>query len=321
MINIQLKAKDNRTRKRRVTIEDLECTCEHKIKDLGHYGVYFKPHKNINLGTQIYRYMKIDDLIRSIRDEKLHFSNIQSFEDSRETNRLDYTRENNPPLKPILNYYQRNNVKRIERSLNLCASCWTFDIRVNNQPDESYLMWKAHSGDSGISCRVETTIGNLINCIESERYDLVVSDVIYGDTRELNEYEYTLFHKSIYYDQEQEVRMVILATRSYNSNDKDEKKCEIIEKYDTETKGIDIKIDVAKLFAHPNPEKIFRIIVSPFAKKEDNDNITELMQLCDEKCGINVTLSNVLINKRENEERLPSFEPNCFKSYSSLSFT
>lgn len=321
MINIQLKAKENRTRKKRVTIEDLECTCEHQIKDLGHYGVYFKPHKNINLNTQIYRYMKMEDLIKSIRNEKLHFSNIQSFEDSRETNRLDYTRENNPPLKPILNYHQRNSVKRIERSLNLCVSCWSLDIRVNNQPDESYLMWKAYSKEPDTLCRVETTIRNLINCIESKRYDFVVSDVIYGDTCELNEYEHALFHKSIYYDQEQEVRMAILASRSYNSNKKDEKESKKTEKDNTATKEINIKIDVAKLFAPPNPEKKFRIIVSPFAKKEDNDNITELMQLCNEKCNVNVTLSNVLINKKENEEILSNFEPICFKSYSSSSFT
>ena len=115
--------------------------------------------------------------------------------------------------------------------------------------------------------------------------------------------------------------MAILASRSYNSNKKDEKESKKTEKDNTATKEINIKIDVAKLFAPPNPEKKFRIIVSPFAKKEDNDNITELMQLCNEKCNVNVTLSNVLINKKENEEILSNFEPICFKSYSSSSFT
>ena len=267
---------------RRVTIADLDVKSEHMVKNMGKYGVYLKLHnKDIDKGTIIYRYIKVEYLNKTIREGKLFVPNIQKFEDVRETKGLREAIKDIPELRPIPNHWMRQYKNRIMRTLNLCALCWTTDNRLNGLPDESFLMWKFYSlQKSNISegekalyriepyCRIETTIGKLIESLVAKTHDIVISDVIYGETHELNDYEYLLFRKSIYFEQEQEIRMAVLSKNP---------------------KGTLLKVNVEKLLEDAD------IIVSPFALKDDK-NIEELRKLCETIKGVKVIPSNILLN-------------------------
>ena len=266
----------------RVKIDDLGVTNEHRVKIMGKYGVYLKLHdKTKTRDTAIYRYIKAEYLSKTIREGKLFVPNIQKFEDLRETKGLQEKIQNIPKLRPIPDFGTRQYTNRIMRTLGLCALCWTTDNRLNAQSDESFLMWKSYSlQKSNISegnnalyriesyCRIETTIGKLIESIDAKTHDIVISDVIYGQTHELNDYEYLLFRKSVYFDQEQEIRMAVLSKNP---------------------KGTFLKVNVEKLLEDT------KIIVSPFALKDDR-NIEELRKLCETIKGVKVVPSNILLN-------------------------
>ena len=272
----------DKQRMRRVTIADLDIKSEHKVKTLGKYGVYLKLHnKSINRDTIIYRYIKAEYLNKTIREGKLFVPNIQKFEDLRETKGLQEKIQTIPKLRPIPDFGTRQYTKRIMRTLGLCSLCWTTDNRLNGQSDESFLMWKSYSlQKSNISegnnalyriepyCRIETTIGKLIESIEAKTHDIVISDVIYGQTYELNDYEYLLFRKSIYFDQEQEIRMAVLSNNP---------------------KGTFLKVNVEKLLEDT------KLIVSPFALKNDK-YIAELRLLCESLGKVEVAPSNIFLN-------------------------
>ena len=265
----------------RVIIEELDVTTKHRVKNLGEYGVYLKlQNKKINRDTTIYRYIKAEYLNKTIREGRLFVPNIQKFEDVREMKGLQEEIQNIPKLRPILDYGTRQYTKRIMSTLGLCALCWTTDNRLNGQSDESFLKWKSYSlqksniteGNNALYrvepyCRIETTIGKLIDSLESTTHDLVISDVFYGDTHELNDYEYLLFRKSIYFDQEQEIRMAVLSNNP---------------------KGTFLKVNVGKLLDGTE------IIVSPFALKDDN-NILILRKLCQTLEKVIVSPSNIVL--------------------------
>lgn len=281
MVNFVLGSTKKRNGER-VKIDDLGVTNEHRVKIMGKYGVYLKLHdKTKTRDTAIYRYIKAEYLNKTIREGRIFVPNIQKFEDVREMKGLQEAIQDIPELRVIPDYGTRQYTKRIMRSLSLCALCWTTDNRQNGQTDESFLMWKSYSlQKSNISegnntlyriepyCRIETTIGKLIDSLEAKTHDIVVSDVIYGDTHELNDYEYLLFRKSIYFDQEQELRMAVLSRNP---------------------KGAFLKVNVEKLF------KDTEIIVSPFVLKDDR-NIAELRKLCETLKDVKVVPSNILIN-------------------------
>ena len=272
----------DKQRMHRVTIADLDVTSEHMVKNLGKYGVYLKLHnKTIDRDTIIYRYIKVEYLNNILREGRIFVPNIQMFEDEREMKGLHESIKNIPNLRIIPDYKMRQYKKRIMRTLNLCVLSWTMDNRLNGKQDESYLMWKSCSlqksniteGGNALYkiepyCRIETTIGNLIDSIEVNTHDIVISDVIYGDTYELNDYEYLLFRKSIYFDQEQEVRVAALSKNP---------------------KGTFIKINVEKMLEDTE------IIVSPFTLKDDR-YIAELKILCESMKTVNVVPSNIILN-------------------------
>lgn len=289
-----------KSKKHRVTVDDLAVTSKHLEKQLGqHHGVYLKLHNNqINKNTLIYRYIEIDRLIEMISQNKLYAQNIQRFEDAREINGINDSSEHLSAqmLWPIPDYESLNRIKRKRRTLHLCASCWTFDLRSNGAPSQSFLMWKANSisynsikkiYEPSIRCRIETSIGNLIDSIESKRHDIVISDVVYGE-RTLNDYEQLLFHKSIYYDQEQEIRLAVLTNKT------------MVDPTDEQPIGMNIKINVKKLLT-PHAQEPNKIIVSPFAKKND-ERITVLERLCKSFNNVEVIPSSVFLNNRYYSE-------------------
>lgn len=198
-----------------VTIKELELSEIQLARKVNRHSIYLRGYNHKLLQeTKVYRYIRLSTLLDMFFFDKMHISNMQDFTDLREKKGLKKI------VKELSSIYsfsavpnnrdRRREEKFKNRTLSVCVSCWTFDRRNNGKTDESFLMWKAYSqGD--IICRIGTTIGQLIDSIKETPSNIVISDVDYKGKIELNEYENLIFRKSIYYEDEQEVRMVVLS--------------------------------------------------------------------------------------------------------------
>lgn len=222
-----------------VSLKELGLSDAKLMKEIGGYRIIMKGHNyELQPETKIYRYMRLSALLDMLFYGVMHIPNRNDFTDLREKKGLNKLIENLTSISAVPSYRDKQLMKRLEkdkqRALSVCASCWTLDRRNDNSTDESFLMWKAYSKDD-IICRIGTTIGQLIECIKKISSDIIISDVDYKGEIEMNEYEDLIFRKSIYYMDEQEVKMAVL------SNKKD---------------GIDINVD--------NKIMLNEIKISPF---------------------------------------------------------
>lgn len=202
-------------RKDVVKIEELDLSEEQKVRDVNGHYIYLKGYNyDLRSDTKLYRYIKLSSLLDMLFYDKMHVSNRQDFSDLREKDGLNKIAETIPSIysfSAIPSYHERiRSGKQKRKTLSVCVSCWTFDNRNNGKTDESFLMWKAYSNNE-ITCRIETTIGRLINSITDTPSDIVISDVDYQSQKEMNEYEDLIFRKSLFYEDEQEVRMAVLS--------------------------------------------------------------------------------------------------------------
>ncbi len=203
-------------KKKCVTLEELGLSDENPIRVFNGHRIFVRGYnRDIQPETKIYRYMKLSALLDILFYGKMHISNRESFTDLREKNGLNTIVEKISSFQSVPSYFEKLRMRRMEkdkqRALSVCVSCWTFDRRDNGNIDESFLMWKAYSGDDVI-CRIGTTIGQLIKSIKKTSSDIIISDVDYDGKMKMNEYEDLVFRKSIYYEDEQEVRMVVLSS-------------------------------------------------------------------------------------------------------------
>lgn len=201
-----------------VTIQDLGLSDILPQRKVGRHSIYLRHYnQDLTLDTAIYRYIKLSTLLDMLFYGLLHVSNRQDFTDLVEKKGLDTKVKellSLSSLSVVPNYRDRRRILKLHnRTLPLCVSCWTLDRRNNGEKDESFLMWKAYSRSDDIICRIGTTIGRLIKSIQKTPSDIVLSDVDYKGEITMNEYENLLFRKSIYYEDEQEVRMVVLSNK------------------------------------------------------------------------------------------------------------
>ena len=199
-----------------VSLKELGLSDIKPMKEIDGFRVILKGHNyELQPQTKIYRYMRLSTLLDMLFDGTMHISNRNDFTDLREKNGLISIVENLSSFSAVPNYHDRLLMKRLEkdkqRALSVCVSCWTLDRRNENSTDESFLMWKAYSKDD-ITCRIGTTIGELMESIKKTSSDIVISDVDYKGEIEMTEYEDLIFRKSIYYTDEQEVRMAVLSS-------------------------------------------------------------------------------------------------------------
>ena len=183
----------------------------------GNHFIYFKPIcQNVNMDTPIYRYTKLRYLISMLDNNQLFIPNRNSFTDLRDKQGID---KYLPPkgvkfshFTPVPSYndkLRKNKIDQLKKKLHVvCVSCWTFDSKNQTETDESFLMWKCYGGIDSV--RISTTIGKLINSIKELPYDMLISDVIY-DLNKWHPFNNFLFKKSIYYEDEHELRMVFLS--------------------------------------------------------------------------------------------------------------
>lgn len=197
-----------------ITAEELGFKQGHIVRSIGEHNVYLKKHIiPLNNELKLFRYISLSTLINMLYNGTLYVSNMQSFSDIREKKGMKKDVETLQSINPIPAYHDRVRIKHEEkdkqRALSICVSCWTMDNRSNGENDESFLMWKAYTGNE-MTCRIATNLEYLIKSLKNSIGDIVISDVVYNDNIKMTEYENLLFRKSIHYEQEQEVRLAVL---------------------------------------------------------------------------------------------------------------
>ena len=219
---------------------------------------YFKTPKKCK---KIWRYMPIDKFMAMLSEESLYFPNIYLFNDRyegilsrktlREVYKTDLLNTENTPVKQDEEFIREKNViikafeeihieDEMKEILNLQHSFQTLLKDFSNylmfcsswflKENESHSMW-AEYGDkrSPTSVAIQTTVGDLINSIESPDYQIHIGKVKYKDYDEehiegyedfllrdltnpdnvLELFYAPILHKRDIYEDENEVRAII----------------------------------------------------------------------------------------------------------------
>ena len=160
----------------------------------------------------IYRYVRLSYLIDAINNRRLFVPSIKQFSDLIEKNGCRKY-DDLQLIRPVPAYKDKLRNKKIDKEmdgvLSMCAKCWTLDKRSDGTIGESMLMWRTYASNE-IVCRIGTTIKDVVDSIINIESDIIFADVNYGRSNNLNIFESVLFNKSIYYDHEQEIRMLYL---------------------------------------------------------------------------------------------------------------
>lgn len=240
-------------------------------------GVYVHPSCSQMLNRPVFRYMQFEHLISMIKNQKLYVPNRLSFNDRTEQG----SKENPKNMFGFVAVCRNKKQQKIQNEMytairkaiySVCVSCWTYDTNLAdekraNDVEENYLMWKSY-GDSGISCRIETTIRDLINSIPNDiDIEILMSNVEY----QRNERVYNgvaqqcIFEKPVYYRYENELRVCVLRNDSH----------------------VLIPIDPSKM--------IKRITLSPFIGSNSCDFFINQYQLAFPKLNIPIEKSHILV--------------------------
>ncbi len=180
-------------------------------------------HTNIeDLDRPIFRYIQVGHLLSMLNQKTLYVPNRKYLLDASERGikenvknsfLVNIVSRNKKDNKARLDYMQRKR----DAAYNVCVSCWTYDSLDSNSKDdvdENYLMWKSYGGNY-VSCRIQTTIKELIHTIEAiEDVDILISNVEYCRERGANgTSQQYIFEKPIYYRDEKEVRLCVLTNK------------------------------------------------------------------------------------------------------------
>ena len=197
-----------------------------KDLDISNYleinGVYV--HNNIidsSFNLPIFRYIAYEHLLSLINQGKLYVSNRSNFTDLSERSQMINMKYELPLIVHSRSKKKNEeNVKLAEAkrkaAYNVCASCWTKDCHTYG--DESFLMWKCYGG-SKVFCRIETTIGKLINSLSiADSYNVILTEMNYVDYKQkkyMGNINHYLFDKPIAYTGEQEIRLYVLTRKTH----------------------------------------------------------------------------------------------------------
>lgn len=201
------------TKNKAIKIEELCINNLSTIRKIDGYTVYIKKYKtSLPPNLKIYRYVRLSYLIDFIINYRLFVPSIKQFADLIEVNGCKKY-DDLLSFHPVPSHKdKRINAKRdkdMDQILSLCAKSWTMDVRNDGSVGENMLMWRTYAANE-IVCRIGTTVGDVVENITQLNGDVVFADINYGRHDHLNTYEQVLFNKSIYYDQEQEIRMLYL---------------------------------------------------------------------------------------------------------------
>lgn len=176
---------------------------------------------DITLNTKIYRYIDFTYLLDMLKNKKLYVANRASFSDRRDSkgekasleeigNELDVVSKQTKKSRREQDIKQKDIRKQ-------CISCWTLNTNEEGKFKENYLLWKSHDNKK-LVCRISTTIGKMIDSLESISSDVIISKVSYHDPLHLHihhiYYDYEVFGKTSFYSEEREVRFLFITNNN-----------------------------------------------------------------------------------------------------------
>lgn len=179
-----------------------------------------------NREQKIYHYLQVNYLYDLLESNTLYVNNRALFSDVREQGMLENLKYRFGIFLPCA--YNKQDEKRNDEMCqyllglrkfahNSCISCWT---KGNNSGDcdEDILEWD-HYGTGkaqyGETCRIETTVEDLVNSIKSNKDAMWLSEVLYDEEKMRSNPEQWIFWKHYAYRQEHEVRLCIDTTKDH----------------------------------------------------------------------------------------------------------
>lgn len=176
-------------------------------------------HKDISLDMPIFRYVHTEYLIDLLSSDKLYISNRTAFQDKREQGQKE-----NPQCEGPLSFVYHRKKKTEEefqkrlamhnQAYSTCISCWT------KRSDENVMFWNCYGNDT---CRIETTIKDLIFSLPPTDYEIVVAPVKYTENEWTELIQEKIFNKHMAYKDEQEIRLCVLTDMHHVMLDVDTK--------------------------------------------------------------------------------------------------
>ena len=210
-------------------------------EDVSGHGIYVEKSliEDGNTDKPMFRYMKLSYLLSMLEPPHMFYvANRRSFSDLRD--QMGIVKR----LEEIKNIYSEaeswKNRKRLrerrakqEIAWQQCISCWCLDVRKTGNIDENFLMWKAYSSNE-ITVRIGSSIRHFIDSVLEIEHDILIAKVEYKNKYTSDIFD-IIFRKYSYYEDEQELRMLVLSDSQ---------------------KGLNIPVDLDKL--------IDEVKVSPF---------------------------------------------------------
>jgi len=176
---------------------------------------------DLSADTRICRYMGFDAFLQLL-EGSLFVPRKNLFLDARESGKIlnqwrfacSFFEENGEETFRKVNEEQSEIDKYIEnlrKSKYLLTSCWTVDN------GEDYLMWMSYAPTIGVCVR--TTIGDLLNSIEYDKYDYIpiCSPMLYGNVSKRKSFLESVFTKDKYYKSEREMRIYFVPKSEINN--------------------------------------------------------------------------------------------------------
>lgn len=175
-------------------------------------NVYLNP--NISSGQKIFRYTNLSNLLLLLGAGKNYISKRNKFSDKREKGELlnkklrfgrFYIANETPPQILLDEWFSKD--EQVNEGFHLYASCWTC------KEQEDILMWRMYAADE-YGVRIGTTVGTMIEAIRDQSYTLLAGRMDYGPEKSLNEVDVALFHKTKFYQNEEEFRFYLVDGRA-----------------------------------------------------------------------------------------------------------
>ena len=143
--------------------------------------------------------------------------------------------------------------KEIENSKYWLTACWTL------KQEEDFFMWKTYAPNK-FSVRIETTIKDLLNSINSDNYNIFVDMINYSSKKKcINDITDYAFYKYKFYEGEEELRIYFIPSMDVIGPEKQEKNRDVY---------LELK----------SPLPIKSILLSPFLQPVSKAKLKELLE-------------------------------------------
>lgn len=243
----------------------------------------YEHHRNFNQFSSpsqvtLWKYMRLDGLIKVLENRTLKFTKITDWLDLREGHVEPFTQETLAYALSVescpQNIVDGINFKRHEAKHLCFASCWCAD------DEEINLMWDTYgmSNEENIGVAIKTTAEILYSAINDERkiYSGVIEYEKFPFIPKIGNIYIDCLVKDKRYESEKELRLFYLG------------------------EGCDIESDCKEKFINIDTSKILReIYINPYATQEDYYYVENQIQTRDKSLQFQLIKSDIFCRPRE----------------------